>query len=603
MKKNMTLVEEISELDLELLKLLARRSKLITKTRRRKKEGAGTDSISNEKRIRLAWEESACKFSRDPRLAHQMFTLLQDIEFISRDDADEQNTFGLAPNTQPVKIDIAGPAALNPTQIWIALAAANGVDCNLTGISTAHPISDIVKGFNQAGARLSWKGNDLFCKESKGLDFADKVIFAGNSEFNVYLLALQAVAKHGTLKMTGGSTLKDADLSAFRNFLTQLSARIAHVVPRSNGLPIRLECSGIIPETVVIPENLPEEAVVATLVAATTWGAKISLDLSQNEAAANALAIVTPIFESAGIEYEVEGTNCVVLPEEPDFPVYPAITMDPKICASILAYPAFVGGKVVLRGTWPIDTAEGDAVISLLKSVGLTVAVKPDSITTVKPERGHTTDPIDMQNLPAGYFPLALALTCIKAVVAKSPVELPTAPAGTSVEVIESFVAQANMLLEDNKVHPNADVPHAKVWTSPDAFWTMALGQLAFMNRPLHLANPGSITDLMPTFWMFYNTLPEPTMVRKPREEMNGDKPKRRRVFTDGDPKNEERQPRERENNSRDGGYSRDRDRGSRDGGYSRDRNSRDRNSRDGGYSRDRDSSSRDGQSRDRKRY
>ncbi|WP_175566021.1 3-phosphoshikimate 1-carboxyvinyltransferase [Halodesulfovibrio marinisediminis] len=529
----MTLVEEISELDLELLKLLARRSKLLKKTRRRKKEGAGTDSISNEKRIRLAWEEAASKFSRDPRLAHQMFTLLQDIDFISRDDAEDQTGFGLAPNTQPVNVDITGPAALLPTQIWIALAAANGVECNLNGISTAHPVSDIVKAFNQAGARLSWKGSDLFCKESKALDFADKVIFAGNSEFNVYLLALQAAANYGTLKLTGGSTLKDADLSAFRNFLPQLGARIAHVVPRSNGLPVRLECSGAIPETVVLPESLSEEAVVATLVAATTWGVKVTLDLSQNEAATNALSVVAPIFESAGIEHEIEGTSLVILPEEPDFPVYPAITMDPTICASLLAYPAFAGGKVVLRGTWPKDTAEGDAVVSLLKSVGLSVAVKPDSIIAAKPEKGHSTDPVDMQNLPACYFPLAMALTCIKAAATKSPVEIPAAPAGTSHEVIESFAAQANMLLDDNKVHPNADIPHAKLWTSPDAFWTMALGQLAFINRPLQLSNPGTITDLMPTFWMFYNTLPEPTMVRKHREEKSGDKPKRRRVFAD----------------------------------------------------------------------
>jgi len=535
MKKNMTLVEEISELDLELLKLLARRSKLLKKTRRRKKEGAGTDSISNEKKIRLAWEEAASKFSKDPRLAHQMFTLIQDIEFLSRDDAEDQSSFGLAPNTQPVNIDITGPAALQPTQIWIALAAANGVECNFNGISTAHPVSDIVKALNQAGARLAWKGNDLFCKESSSLEFADKVIFAGNSEFNFFLLALQAAANHGTLKLTGGSILKDADLSAFRNFLPQLGARIAHVVPRSNGLPVRLECSGVIPDAIVVPENLSEEAVTATLVAATSWGMKVTLDLSRNETATAALATVAPIFESAGIEYVLEGTECTILQEEPDFPMYPAITMDPSISASILAYPGFAGGKVVLRGTWPKDTAESDAVVAMLKSVGLGVSIKPDSITVGRKEQLHTTDPVNMHNLPACYFPLAMALTCIKAAATKSPVELPAAPAAASIEVIESFAAQANMLLDDNKVHPNADVPHAQVWTSPDAFWTMALGQLAFIKRPLKLANPGSITDLMPTFWMFYNTLPEPTMVRKQREEMNGDKPKRRRIIADND--------------------------------------------------------------------
>ena len=534
MKKHMTLVEEISELDLELLKLLARRSKLVKKTRRPKKEGAGTDSISNEKSLRLAWEQSATKFSKDPRLVHQMFALIQDIDFISRDDAEEQPRFGLAPSTYPVNIDITGPAALCPTQIWIALAAAHGAECNLNGISTADPVSELVKAFTQAGARMHWKGEDLICEEAKKLEFADKVIFAGNSEFNFFLLALQAAASHGTLKLTGGSILKDADLSAFRNFLPLLGARIAHVVPRSNGLPVRLECSGVLPDTITIPENLSEEAVVATLVAASTWGMKVTLDLSRNELATNALALVTPIFEAAGVEFLLEGTDCTILPEEADIPAYPAITMDPSICASILAYPAFVGGKVVLRGTWPKDTIEGDAVVEMLKSAGLAVSIKPDSVTCGKAERGHTDKPIEMHGLPANFFPLALALTCVKARISKSPVTLPATPAGTSIEVIESFAAQANMLLDDNKLHPNADVPHADVWTSPDAYWTMALGQLAFLNRPLKLANPGSVADLMPSFWMFYNTLPEPTMVRKPKEDKS-DKPKRRRVFAGND--------------------------------------------------------------------
>ena len=535
MKKHMTLVEEISELDLELLKLLARRSKLLKKTRRPKKEGAGTDSISNEKRLRLAWEESVSKFSKDPRLAHQMFALIQDIEFLARDDAEELTGFGLAPNTQPVNIDITGPAALLPTQLWIALAAANGVECHLTGLSSADPVAELVKGVNQAGGRVFWKDNNLECKESKPLDFADKVIFAGNCELNFYLLALLAASSHGTMKFTGASTLKDADLSAFRNFLPQLGARIAHVVPRSNGLPVRLECSGVLPDTIAIPDTLSEEAVIATLIAATTWGMKVTVDMSRTDAAANALAIVTPIFESAGIEFSIEGTNCVILPEEPDFPMYPAIAMDPAICANILAYPAFAGGRVILKGTWPTETHEGDAVVEMLKAIGLTISVKPDSIICTKRERGHSTDVVDMKGLPANYYPLALALTCIKAAATKEPVAIPSAPSGIAIEVIESFVAQANMLLDDNKVHPNADVPHAKIWTSPGALWTMAFGQMAFINRPLQLANPGSVTDLMPSFWMFYNTLPAPTLERKPREQRNDDKPKRRRVFADND--------------------------------------------------------------------
>jgi hypothetical protein len=87
------------------------------------------------------------------------------------------------------------------------------------------------------------------------------------------------------------------------------------------------------------------------------------------------------------------------------------------------------------------------------------------------------------------------------------------------------------MLIDDGKVYASVDVPAAPLWSSPDANWTMAFAMLAFLKRSIKLSNPGNITDLMPSFWTFYNGLPEPTMMRKPKQEANSDQPKRRRII------------------------------------------------------------------------
>jgi hypothetical protein len=40
------------------------------------------------------------------------------------------------------------------------------------------------------------------------------------------------------------------------------------------------------------------------------------------------------------------------------------------------------------------------------------------------------------------------------------------------------------------------------------------------------------VTDLMPSFWLLYNGLPDPDMKRKLKEPTDGDKPARRRIIT-----------------------------------------------------------------------
>ncbi|UZP67231.1 3-phosphoshikimate 1-carboxyvinyltransferase [Desulfovibrio mangrovi] len=533
MKKNMTLVEEISEMDVELMKLLARRSKLIQKTRRPKKEGSGTTGISSEKQLRLLWEANATKFSKDPRLARQLFSLIQDIEFTSKAESDERTEFTLSPNRKPVNVDLPGPASLKSARLWMTLAAMSGTKCRLKSLLTADPVTELVKALNQAGASLYWQDGDVISKGGEALSFADKVIFAGDDHLNFYLLALMAAGRHGTLKFTGGSVLKDADLTAFRHFLPQLGARVAHVVPRSNGLPVRLECSGIIPDAIAIPSDLPAEAVVACLIAATSWDVRVTINLTNNANAETCLAEVSALLDQCGVQYSGGTSDFTIFPGPASVPTEPQLALDPVIGTTLLSVPVFTAGTVKLDGAWPVKTEEGDAALALLRSAGLEVTARDGKVIASATAAVAKAGQPDMGTLPAAYYPLSVAMACARAKATGEPVALPPLPAGMDLVLVEGFVAQAHMLIDDGKVFPSVDVPAAPLWTSPDANWTMAFAMLAFLKRSIKLANPGNITDLMPSFWTFYNGLPEPTMTRKPKQETTSDQPKRRRIIAE----------------------------------------------------------------------
>lgn len=531
MKKNMTLVEEISEMDVDLMKLLARRSKLIQKTRRPKKEGSGTSGISSEKQLRLLWEANAAKFSKDPRLARQLFTLIQDIEFTSKSESEEKTEFTLSPNRKQVNVDLPGPASLKSARLWMTLAATSGARCRLRTLLTADPVTELVKALSQAGANLFWQDGDVVSKGGEALSFADKVIFAGDDTLNFYLLALLAAGRHGTLKFTGDSALKDADLTAFRHFLPQIGARVAHVVPRSNGLPVRLECSGVIPDAIAIPADLPAEAVTACLIAATSWDVRITINLTNNAHAETCLAEVRPLLDQCGVQYSGGTSDFTIFPGPATVPAEPQLSLDPLIGTTLLSVPVFTSGTVKLDGAWPVESEEGDAALALLRSVGLEVTARDGKVIASATGAVAKAGQPYMGPLPDSYYPLSVAMACARAKASGEAVALPAMPAGMDPALVDGFVAQAHMLIDDGKVYASVDVPAAPLWSSPDANWTMAFAMLAFLKRSIKLSNPGNITDLMPSFWTFYNGLPEPTMMRKPKQEANSDQPKRRRII------------------------------------------------------------------------
>ncbi|MFV0421154.1 3-phosphoshikimate 1-carboxyvinyltransferase [Oleidesulfovibrio sp.] len=541
-KHRRSLVEEIVDLDQELFRLLSYRCRLVAKTRRPKREGTGTDEVNNEKKIRLAWERTSAHYTGDQRLLRQLFSMLQELDLAERKEEDTRSDFNLAPQQRPVSVNIAGPGSAIQARIWIALAAAAGAASRIANVVITDPVVDLVKALNQSGAKLSWEGDCIISKQGSGLDFSDKVVFAGDETFNAYLLAFLALPHPGMVKFTGGHQLKLADLTPLRHFLPSLGARIAHMIPKSNGLPLRLESAGMLPDSVKVPAALPEEGLTALLLAAPAWGVNISIDLSDSPHRQTVLGAVLPALKASGADVQLHEDTLSVSPGLPSVPAETSLDIDPLLASYILALPAFTQGYVQLGGGWNSNLHGMDDAEALLKAAGITAKNVEEGVRSAATgdcALETLTEGKNLTALPAQLRPLALALashcatasgSCTLPGLERALADLPEFREGA-----DSFLTRLGLNAEgDTLTKPEGKPQMPAPWTCPDAWWAMAYALAAF-KRPyaagLRIANPGVITDLMPSFWLLYNGLPNPNMKRKPKESPDGDKPARRRII------------------------------------------------------------------------
>ncbi|BFR49267.1 chorismate mutase [Nitratidesulfovibrio sp. HK-II] len=569
-----SLVESIMDIDKDIIRLLAKRARLFQKVRGSRRPGVSSaparDTVA-EKQLREAWEAAAARVSRDPRFVRQLFALLQEVEIQERSPEGEvRPSFNLAPPRRPVSINIYGPLASRPTRLWVALAAAAGAEATLEGAMLGDHLIDAVKALNQAGAHLSWEGDAIV--RSKGgdpLDFTDKVIYAGDDSLNFHLLAALSLGAVGKVKFTGGPALKMADTTALRQFLPQLGARLAPVVPKSSGLPVRLECSGVLPDEVRIPAELPADALTALLLAAPFWNAAITLHCAAHPSAGDCIAEVLPLLRACKADVATLGETgdaalsvrvTPVPAAKLRLPKATAMGIDPLVAAVVLAMPAFTGGEARLSGTWDATQPHAAQVLDLLRASGLNVTVDAKGVAAkplTKPSvhgAPAPTAPLDASTLPLDYAPLALALAAATARAAKvEAVPAPRMPEGLDAVTVESFVAQLGFSLapiaEDAESTQDPGQPMLRAvvpagsrapangapWASPTVHWTFGLALGALLRPGLHLSNPGNVTELMPGFWALYNGLPSPENApRKPQEQKNeGAKPARRRIIAE----------------------------------------------------------------------
>lgn len=544
------LLAELRELDRELLRMIVRRSRMLTRL-------PGGGAADHERELRTAWEAGAAAVSRDPRLIRQLFALLQEVE-VAPANMEQPSAFNLAPSRKPVNVDLPAPSSDRLPRLNMVLAAASGCICTLKDVVLNAPVLECLKALNQVGARLRWEEDGrILCQEAAPITgynkpILDKVVHVGGDAFNLYIILFQMVTRPARLKIIGESELKFVDLAPLRHFLPLLGARLTSVVPGQEGLPARLESSAMLPAEITVPAELPADAVEALVLSMPGWEREATLHLGDHPEGRAIVARVLPFLRAARLNAELtesgDDVTLRIVPGKAVLSETASSGINLLAAANLLAMPAFVGGTVRLHGPWNMLNEDSRRqVLDLFAGMGMNAGSTSDSVTVslALPEATEedavpALSPLtDLSALPSTLFPLGLVLALIPAVRNKGGV-MPSLPSGTDMTLVDSFMGQLGLLRDGNTL--STVEPSAAPWASPSVSWALALSLAAFLRPNIKLSNPGVVLSRLPHYWNLYNTLPSPTLTRKPAEEQSGTapaRPARRRVFASHTPESE----------------------------------------------------------------
>ena len=555
-----SIIAEVCELDRELLKLIAKRSRLLAKLPARQ---TGSGNADNERELRLSWEKNAAQVSRDPKLIRQLFAILREVE-VTPADMEQAPTFNLAPARKPLTVDLPAPASDRRARLAMTLAAAAGCPLELQGVPLNNPVIECLKMLNQVGGSLRWEDDGrILCREAAPVAgfvagqtgrpgaVLDKVIHAGDDGLNLYLLLFLMTTRPARLKIIGEGDLKLADLSSLRHFLPQVGARLTAVIPGREGLPARLESSAMLPADIKVPADLPYDAAVALCLSAPFRDSAVTISLADRPDFANVLDEVLPVLHAAGVGAERLDQGLRVTPGRISFAQAPTSGIELSSAAALLAMPAFAGGKARLNGPWHSFASAGGAeserfaaMKTLLRQSGLNLEEGPDALTTNLPEgEAPAASTVNLADLSPALFPLGLALALLPA-LCNGKGELPPLPEALDPSLLDDFLLQAGLVRQGETLAPAGAGLSPAPWAAPSPEWALALALIAFVRPNLKLSNPAVVSALQPDFWNIYNTLPSPSLRPKAAEEApTADKPARRRVLADYMPESERPEP------------------------------------------------------------
>jgi len=194
--------------------------------------------------------------------------------------------------------------------------------------------------------------------------------------------------------------------------------------------------------------------------------------------------------------------------------------------------------RVALRCAWPADSTQHAAGLALLRAAGLEVNVTPEGLAAAAGAPSGSPM-LDFSEFPE-YLPLALALA---AALAGRGVPATLAPFDPTTEACQTGTELIDRLDFETQVEGGRAVVQAAAerlereglapWPSPGPTWSMIYALAALARPGDALANPGSLSELLPWFWSLYNRLPGPVrdLGPKPTQETNDDgKQTRRRI-------------------------------------------------------------------------
>ncbi|MDR2055612.1 MAG: 3-phosphoshikimate 1-carboxyvinyltransferase [Desulfovibrio sp.] len=511
-KTRRPLRDVVCDVDRDILKLLVRRYNFL----RRMHNSKGFLEAAEERFLRASWKDAAAKVSSDARLCAQFFSLMQELEFFPKPEETDNRAkqayagFNLAPTQKPVRLNMRGPLCCRATRGLLMLAAAAGSPLSLEPCLMNGPVLDCLKMLNQAGANLIQKDGRITAREAKALEAPDKALHVGDSAWNFHLILAHYLGRPSRVRLSGDSGLKLADLSAVRRFLSALGARLAHVIPKSNGLPARLECSGMLPDVVSLPHDVPPELGEALLLAAHGYPKAFTLDVADHPHKGLLQCRALPLLQAAGVNAEIGRDSIRVTPGRLRLPQKGVLPMEPELALFLLSLPLALSGEVRLDGFWPA-WPQARAGLQLLRQAGLDLRENGDGIQA-SAARITTARLADLpRDFPEEWLPLPLALAACAALRdgdAEITALLAKADNNAKQETYCFLQAVGLTLAGDGKLRKKEQEPG--VWNAPNPVWALAFALAACARPHLRLGNPSVMAGLYPGFWALYNGLPEP---------------------------------------------------------------------------------------------
>lgn len=522
---------EVTEIDQQILRLLMRRHNLINKMKK-----SGRLDPAEEKFLREAWQNDVSRVSRDADLSGRFFALMQRVTFMPKPSDNEGESkkrvaFNLAPPNLPVALAMPAPLSSRASCAWIYMAAACGQALRLDNCLQNDSLVDCIRALVQMGGAITREDNAVVVRLFEPLGAPDKVLHTGPDEFNFYLFVAHYLGKHGHVKITGPKEFQLADYSVLRHILPDLGGRLVHIVPKSNGLPVRLETSGVLPAGITAPAEMPALFAETLLLAAPFYPSPFSLNISHHPQKQSILAHVLPILTACGAAFSLNGDTVAISPSELVIPLSPALPADLELASFMLALPAALGGEVKLEGKWP-EEPEGGAVEALGGECGWSIDANSMRAGMNAPLQAFAPELSENTNLPEWAVPLIACLGAC-AVLHGGAARMPQ----IVVESVDAgdFFGMAGLALGCDGTLSIGEKSAGLAWNAPTPAWALAYAVAACARRGKPgwpLGNPGIITGLWPQFWSLYNSLPKPQF-KKPEEQEAAAPPKpRRRIKT-----------------------------------------------------------------------
>ena len=520
--KTISLSKEIEILDEKIAALVGERTRLLAKAAgSRKRKRVSVIDAGQEKRLWSIWSKAFDHEGLDKGNLRKLFLIINSLAYaqVEHKNGKAGGAFCMYPRKQPLQIDIQGPRDTFQTRVAIALAANCPSPFALNHFQTSDVNIELIKGLNQAGAALAWDRSTFTSRPAKEFSMDGKVIFCGNSLFNFYLLLCQGLAKPCQIKYSGSAATKLFDLRPVQKLLPQLGARLTIIDPHANGLPVRLETAGHLPESIEIPWDIETPFILALAVSAPLFPKGITLVLKNDKLAASVTDSISTILNQFGIPVRLDGNRVHIPCRQPECRSNKvSIPIDRSLGSYLLALPFFREGKAHLRGEWTDGLDPNQTISSLFMEFGIALKKTQQGIESSCDGRpdGVYVDVSEREMLLPLVTAMCLGVTknaTVKCVALSEHLN--------EAEDFLNFLGIDHTIKEDRiDIRPlkSSPTPPSDAWESPSPLWTVAYVMASFVIPGICLANPGELTAIWPDFWTTFNNLPRPQDVMRTKQ-------------------------------------------------------------------------------------